>query len=250
MLPTLHIEGHIATLTLRRPKAANKLTPEDLPQIRRHVQTVNEASDVLVLLLRAEGKSFCSGFDISAVATESQNEGSSFGEMVDEVEACRAVTIAAVQGGVYGGATDMVLACDFRVGCEATEMFMPAARLGLHYYQSGMERYVSRLGLDMAKRLFLTAEKLDAQAMRACGFLTHLVDSAGFEAEVQRLSATLGAMAPIALLGMKKHLNLIARGAADPAAIRADVERSTASQDLAEGGRAWQEKRSPVFKGR
>jgi enoyl-CoA hydratase/carnithine racemase len=113
-----------------------------------------------------------------------------------------------------------------------------------------MERYVSRLGVDTAKRLFLTAEKLDAQAMRACGFLTHLVDSSALEAEVQRLSATLGAMAPIAMLGMKKHLNLIARGAADAAAIRADVERSLASQDLAEGGRAWQEKRPPVFKGR
>jgi enoyl-CoA hydratase/carnithine racemase len=143
-----------------------------------------------------------------------------------------------------------VLACDFRVGSEATEMFMPAARLGLHYYQSGMERYVSRLGLDTAKRLFLTAESLDAQAMRACGFLTHLVESSVFDAEVQRLSATLGAMAPIALLGMKKHLNQIARGTSDAAAIRADVQRSVASEDLAEGGRAWQEKRPPVFKGR
>jgi enoyl-CoA hydratase/carnithine racemase len=250
MLPTLQIEGQVATITLRRPQAANKLTPEDLPQIRRHVQEVNDAPNVLVLVIRAEGKHFCSGFDISAIATDSQNEGSSFGEMVDVVEACRAVTIAAVQGGVYGGATDMVLACDFRVGCEATEMFMPAARLGLHFYRSGMERYVTRLGLDTAKKLFLTAARLDAQAMHGCGFLTHLVDSSTFEAEVQRLSATLGAMAPIALLGMKKHLNLIARGRADAAAIDAEVQRSVASEDLTEGGRAWQEKRPPVFTGR
>lgn len=250
MLPTLHIEGHIAIMTLRRPRAANKLTAEDLPRIRSHVQTVNDDSNVLVLVIRSEGKHFCSGFDISAIASESQTEGRSFGDMVDALETCRAVTIAAVQGGVYGGATDMVLACDFRLGCEATEMFMPAARLGLHYYQSGMERYVSRLGLDTAKRLFLTAEKLDAQAMRACGFLTHLVDRSALEDEVQSLATTLGAMAPIPLLGMKKHLNQIARGQADADAIRADVQRSVASEDLTEGGRAWQEKRQPVFKGR
>lgn len=250
MLPTLHIEGHIAIMTLRRPRAANKLTAEDLPQIRCHVQTVNDDSNVLVLVIRSEGKHFCSGFDISKIASSSQVEGSSFGEMVDAIEACRAVTIASVQGGVYGGATDLVLACDFRLGCEATEMFMPAARLGLHYYQSGMERYVSRLGIDTAKRLFLTAEKLDAHAMCACGFLTHLFDRSALDDEVQRLSTTLGAMAPIPLLGMKKHLNQIARGTADADAIRADVKRSVASDDLSEGGRAWQEKRQPVFKGR
>ncbi len=170
--------------------------------------------------------------------------------MVDALENCRAVTIAALQGGVYGGATDMVLACDFRLGCEASEMFMPAARLGLHYYPTGMQRYVSRLGLNTAKRLFLTAEKIGAQAMLDCGFLTHLVPRESLPAEVERLAATLGAMAPIPLLGMKQHLNRIAQGRFDPEAAARDVARSVASQDLAEGGRAWKQKRTPVFTGR
>jgi enoyl-CoA hydratase/carnithine racemase len=63
-------------------------------------------------------------------------------------------------------------------------MFMPAARLGLHYYRSGLERYVARLGLDNAKRLFLTAEKLDARQMKEVGFLTHLVQADKLEEEV------------------------------------------------------------------
>lgn len=251
MSPTLAVEGPVARITLRRPEAANKLTPDDLPVLIDHVQTVNRRPEVLVLVLGAEGRHFCSGFDISEVAVRSQSEGRSFGEMVDVFENCRAVTIAAVHGGVYGGATDLVLACDFRVGARAAEMFMPAARLGLHYYQSGMERYVSRLGLDMAKRLFLTAERLDGTAMRDCGFLTHLVDeAAALDAEVQSLCTTLAGMAPLALLGMKKHLNQIARGTADAASIRHEVQRTVASEDLAEGGRAWREKRKPVFHGR
>ncbi|MCY1500780.1 Short-chain-enoyl-CoA hydratase [compost metagenome] len=251
MSPTLAIDGHVAYLTLHRPQAANKLTPDDLPVLIQHMDTVNRTPEVLVLVLRAEGKYFCSGFDISEVAAQSQTEGRSFGEMVDVFENCRAVTIAAVHGGVYGGATDLVLACDFRVGARSAEMFMPAARLGLHYYQSGMERYVSRLGLDTAKRLFLTAEKLDGAAMRDCGFLTQLVDdAAALDAEVQRLRTVLAGMAPLALLGMKKHLNQIARGTADAAAISREVQRTVASEDLAEGGRAWREKRTPVFQGR
>ena len=250
MLPSLHIDGPLATISLRRPQVANKLTPVDLPELLRHFDAVNRQPAVMVLVLRAQGKHFCSGYDISEVAVSSQTPGSSFGEMVDALEGCRAVTVAVVHGGVYGGATDLALACDFRVGCGAAEMFMPAARLGLHFYQSGLERYVSRLGLDIAKRLFLTAEKLNAQAMHDCGFLTHLVDGARLNSEVDKLCATLAAMAPIPLLGMKKHLNQIARGNVDSDALRQEVRRSMLSADLLEGGRAWKEKRAPVFTGR
>ena len=170
--------------------------------------------------------------------------------MVDVVEQCRAVTIAAVQGGVYGGATDLALACDFRVGSSAAEMFMPAARLGLHFYQGGLERYVTRLGLDTAKRLFLTCERLDAREMKACGFFTHLVEPDALQTVVDGLTETLGAMAPLPLFGMKKHLNLIARGLHNPEAIAQEVLRTVHSEDLQEGGAAWREKRKPVFKGR
>lgn len=248
MLPLLHIDGAFATITLRRPRVANMLTPEDLSELIRHVGTVNQTPGVLVLVLQSEGKHFCSGYDIGQLA-QSQNKGSAFGEMVDVLEDCRAVTIAAIQGGVYGGATDMALACDFRVGSGAAEMFVPAAHLGLHFYQSGLERYVSRLGVDMAKRLFLCAEKLDARAMHACGYLTHLVEGPALADTVRTLIQTITTMAPIALLGMKKHLNQIARGRADAESIAREVQRSAASQDLREGSLAWQEKRAPVFQG-
>ena len=249
MTPDLHLQNHVATITLRRPDVANRLAPEDLPVIISHINTVNESDDVRVLVLRSEGKYFCSGYDISEVKN-SQEKGSSFGEMVDAIEQCRAVTIAAIQGGVYGGATDMALACDFRVGADATEMFMPAARLGLHFYQAGLERYVTRLGLDTAKRLFLTCEKLNADEMKSCGFLTHLVKADALESTVSTLTDTLSTMAPLPLFGMKKHLNLIARGQHDADAIARVVFRTVHSEDLKEGGEAWREKRKPVFKGR
>lgn len=249
MKPELQLAGHVATITLKRPDAANKLAPEDLPELIAHVNRINEADSIRVVLLRSEGKYFCSGYDISEVKN-SQIKGSSFGEMVDAIEQCRAVTIAVVQGGVFGGATDMALACDFRVGSSAAEMFMPAARLGLHFYQAGLERYVSRLGLDTAKRLFLTCERLTAPEMKNCGFLTHLAEPAELQATVESLTATLSAMAPLPLFGMKKHLNMIARGIQDPHAIASDVARTVQSDDLREGGQAWKEKRQPVFKGR
>ena len=249
MSPELLIQGACASITLRRPEVANKLMPEDLITLRRQLDEVNANPAVLVLTLQGVGKHFCSGYDIGEIAN-SQNEGSSFGEMVDAIENCRPVTIAAIQGGVFGGATDMALACDFRVGGANSQMFMPAARLGLHFYLTGLERYVTRLGVDTAKRLFLTAEKLQAQAMKDCGFLTDLVDGTDISIRVQQLQTTLSGMAPLALLGMKKHLNAIARGVHDKAGIDAAVQATIASADLQEGGAAWREKRQPLFNGR
>lgn len=248
-MPRLDLQEHLAIITLQRPEVANKLAPEDLPVLISYMEDINRRDDIRVVVLRSEGRYFCSGYDISEVKN-SQTKGSSFGEMVDAIEQCRAVTVAAIHGGVYGGATDLALACDFRVGSAAAEMFMPAARLGLHFYQGGLERYVTRLGLDTAKRLFLTCERLDAKEMKACGFLTHLVDPEALQATVQGLTDTLGAMAPLPLFGMKKHLNLVARGLHDSEDIAQEVLRSVHSEDLQEGGAAWREKRQPVFKGR
>ncbi|MEP7297492.1 MAG: enoyl-CoA hydratase/isomerase family protein [Burkholderiales bacterium] len=245
--PELTIAGHVATITLRRPAEANRLDANDLAALADHVAAVNALSSVLVLRLQATGKYFCSGYDIGSLAGARAVD---FEDVANALEEARPVTIAVLQGGVYGGATDLALACDFRIGTPAVDMFMPAARLGLHYYPRGLQRYVSRLGVDAAKRLFLTAEKLPADEMKAIGFLTDLVAADELDAAVERLSDTLASMAPIALLGMKKHLNDIARGTFDLHAARHDTARTAASADLQEGRAAWAEKRAPRFTGR
>jgi enoyl-CoA hydratase len=244
--PELLIQGVVATITLRRPQQANRLEPDDLAAIADHVARINEQPAVSVLRLQASGKTFCAGYDIERIGGTSPV---AFEDMVNAVEDARPVTLVLLQGGVYGGATDLALACDFRLGSTSTEMFMPAARLGLHYYQRGLERYVSRLGLDAAKRLFLTAEKIDAQEMKSIGFLTQLVAPDALAAAADQLTVTLGAMAPLAVTGMKKHLNRIARGALDAADLQRDIERAAASRDLQEGRAAWVEKRAPRFTG-
>lgn len=248
--PSLTVEGRIATITLRRPNVANRLSPEDLTAIQDHVAAINAIPDVLVLRFAATGKYFCSGYDIGALAGKAEEGAVNFGTVMDAIEAARPVTIAAIQGGVYGGATDLCLACDFRVGVPACDMFMPAARLGLHFYRGGMERYVSRLGLNAAKRLFLTTDRLEADEMLRIGFLTEMVPADALGARVEALSSQLAGMAPIALLGMKRHLNDIACNRLDADALRRDIEHSERSEDLREGSAAWKEKRTPAFRGR
>lgn len=249
LAPLLLVEGSHARITLRRPRVANRLEIADLQTLRTQLDQVNQNEAVRVLLLAAEGRHFCSGFNICAVP--GVDAGALFEQLADAWEAARPITVAQIQGGVYGGATDLTLACDFRLGTLACEMFVPAARLGLHFYRGGLERFVTRLGLGAAKRVLLAGQTLDAAGMLSCGFLDQLLpDAAVLDTATQALIGDLLAMAPLALLGMKKHLNAIAVGRLDVRALQDDLAQTTASADLAEGVAAWTARRTPQFLGR
>jgi len=250
--PQLTIDGAIATLEFCRPREANRVAPDDLDVLHRHLDAVEQGAALRVLVIRGRGRHFSAGYTIQALAGGSgrSSGGDGFERLVNRVEDLNLVTIAAINGGVFGGSTDLALACDFRIGVPAAQMQMPAARLGLHYYARGLQRFASRLGLNHAKELFLTARRIDAQRMLAIGYLTELVDAGALDSRVRELAETIGALAPLAVCGIKRALNEIARGALDVQGVRERAARSIASEDLREGIRAWQEKREPRFVGR
>ncbi|SEJ62700.1 Enoyl-CoA hydratase/carnithine racemase [Azotobacter beijerinckii] len=246
--PSLEISGTLATVRLQRPDKANRLEEADLTALLEHFARIEADPWVRVVLLRSSGRHFCAGYSFDDLAAA--GDGGRFEDVADALENLRPLTIAEVQGGVFGGATDILLACDFRLGGPAAEMLMPAARFGLHLYAGLFERYVSRLGLNAAKRLILACEKLDARSMLETGLLTHGYDSPERLAEAsEALAANLAALAPLAVAGMKRHLNAVARGTLERTAVEADVRRCAASADFQEGLRALREKRPPQFEG-
>ncbi len=250
MKPSLSIQGKVAVITLNNPESANRLTVDDLDTLQQHIRDVNQHQDIIILIIRSTGKYFCSGFDITSLDQAAKEKSLMFEDVVNALEDCRPITIAAVQGGVYGGATDLVLACDFRIGSESAEMFMPAAKLGIHFYQRGLVRYVSRLGFDTAKRLLLTAEKIQSAEMKVIGFLTQLAKPEELDQAVNGLTQEIMLMAPLAILGMKKHINRIASNTLNIDELNQDIALAQNSEDLQEGRTAWAEKRAPIFKGR
>lgn len=246
--PLLAIDGPVATVTLRRPERANRLELDDLAALHEHVHTLSRSSPARVLVLRGEGRHFCSGFHIDAVP--GVDAPALFDALCTAWEALPQVTLAVLHGGAWGGATDLALACDFRLGSRSTQMAIPAARLGLHYHAGGLQRLVSRLGLGPAKRLLLAGQTLNAEAMLAAHFLDELhADTEALDAAVAEWQDNLARLAPLALAGMKRHLNHWARGHWDADAFAQDAARCANSTDLGEGVAAWQAGRPPEFKG-
>ena len=255
--PLLSLLKGRATVTLNRPDQHNRLHVADLLALQRHFHTLAADPSVKLLVLTGSGRSFCSGFHIGEfdAGTDSAADAASAGpqlfeQTVDALEALAVPTVCRLNGSVYGGATDLALACDFRVGVTAMTLRMPAARLGLHYYPNGLRRYVSRLGLATAKRLFLLAEAVPAAELLALGYLDRLAAPDQLDAEVQAIADALAAGAPLALRGMKASLNDIARGGFDLQALREREALCASSADLQEGKAAFAEKRAPRFVGR
>ncbi len=251
--PQLQLQHGRATITLNRPAHHNRLHVEDLLALQRHIATLQADPGVRLLVLTGRGRSFCSGFHLGDFDHQPAQPGAGprlFEETVDALEALAVPSICRLQGSVYGGATDLALACDFRIGVAGMQLRMPAARLGLHYYPSGLRRCVSRLGLAAAKRLFLLAETVDADDLLALGWLDRLVPPGQLDGAVQAVADALAAGAPLALRGMKQSLDEIARGEFHLSALRDREAACAASADLQEGRAAMAEKRAPRFTGR
>ena len=254
--PLITIAEGRAVLRLNRPREHNRLEPADLVVLRETFDRIDADPSVRALVLTGTGKSFSSGFHIGALADRLAGKGKldedrdAFERMVDRLEALRVPTIAALNGSVYGGATDLALACDFRIGVQGMRLLMPAARLGIVYYASGIRRYVNRLGVAAAKKLFLTAQPIDAAELLRIGYLDAVVPADDLMSRAEALAATLAANAPLAVAGLKRAINEAAAGTLDRDALGAVRAVCAASADHAEGVRAWTEKRVPVFGGR
>ncbi|MGZ5873516.1 MAG: enoyl-CoA hydratase/isomerase family protein [Bradyrhizobium sp.] len=251
--PVLELNGARATIRLNRPKHLNRLQAEDLGVLLKLFDRIEADPAIRVLVLTGTGRVFSAGYDLNSLAeravsaVEERSAGSAFEEVVNRLEDIGVPTICRLNGGVYGGSTDLALACDFRVGVDTCEMFMPAARRGLHYYTSGIARYVARLGIDNAKRLFLTAEKIGAAEMLRIGYLTASVPAEALDEEVDRLAGVLAGNAPVAMRGMKRTINEFARGKLDEEAADRRHRESMRSDEIKEGIKAFTEKRPPRF---
>ncbi len=229
--PQLDIRGHCATITLNRPSQHNRMDPDDLPVLMAHLaQSVSDTAVKVVVLTASGNKTFSAGYTFDAILNRLDDR--LLEKFFDALERCPKLTIAAMRGSVYGGATDMALCCDIRLGIRGSRLLMPAAKIGLHYYPQGMRRYLQRLGHTAASQLLLTASPIDAEAMLRIGFLTELVDESELDQRLAHYIDLAAQNAHEAVALMKQSLRELV-SSHTPAALEQRYLKTLRSPELA-----------------
>ncbi|HIP24189.1 MAG TPA: enoyl-CoA hydratase/isomerase family protein [Rhodobacteraceae bacterium] len=241
------LEGHIGRITLNRPEAHNALTKAAMGEIQAALEGWAN-SDIRAVIITGVGRSFCAGASLDELG-DGDWDTNPLTPLCAAVEGFKAPVIAALNGGVFGGGVDLALACDFRIGVQGIKMFVPPAKLGIHYEPEGIARAVQRLGAQMARRVFLLAEKFEGEALLAHGFLDDLVAPDTLESRTNELAEILANLAPMAVQGMKQTILETSQNRLDIDAAKARVRACFASNDHAEGLSAMREKRPPNFIG-
>lgn len=250
-------DGHIGTIWLDNPTKLNALSHqlvEEVMEALKHLE--NTKARVVILRAQPGSKVWSAGHDVNELPTDGRDPlgwSDPLRELVRTIENFRAPVIAMIDGGVWGGAVEVVLACDIIIATPQSRFAVTPARMGVPYNVSGMMTFMSAASLRIVKELAFTAAPITATRAEHVGMINHVVEAPELEAFTLNMAATIAANAPLSISVMKEQLRVLAgakpltpRGFEKVQGLRRLVYDS---QDYQEGIRAFKEKRQPQFNG-
>ncbi len=251
----------VATVTLDRPDKLNALTFEAYADLRDLLAELPQRGDARVLVVRGNGRAFCSGGDVNeiigATLAMAPDELLAFTRMTGEVirlmRECPVPIIAAVHGMAAGAGAVIALAADFRVCTPAARFAFLFTKVGLSGGDMGAAYLLPRLvGLGHATRLLMLGDTIDADEAFRIGLVSSLVPADDFDDAVDGLARRL-ASGPAQAYAQTKALLTREQDMSLSAAL--ELEAMTQAllmkgQDYAEFHAAFAAKREPRWRGK
>jgi methylmalonyl-CoA decarboxylase len=253
---TIETDATVLRMTFCEPGSRNRLTTPMLEEARA-ILTKAVLDGTRVVILRAEPVKgiWSSGHDISEIPLEAQEHvwANPLENFLEYFRRLPIATIAEVGGNVWGGACELVLSCDLIVAQSDLTMAITPAKLGVGYPPSGVARFLACLPAQTVARMFLTAEPITMREAHRLGAITEIVDDADAVPGAARAWAgKIIRNAPLTIAATKAALaELSDAHLPSEVAHRIDetVARAWTSRDLAEGVKAFSERRPPDFRG-
>ena len=246
----LEKEGHLAIVTINRPKALNALNSETLKDLDTVIENLENDNHIYAVILTGAGeKSFVAGADIAEMKDLNEEEGQAFGALGNKVfrrlENLNKPVIAAIQGFALGGGCEISMACDIRIASEKALFGQPEVGLGITPGFGGTQRLARIVGLGKAKELIYTAQNIKADEAYRIGLVNKVVPLEYLMDEAKAMANKIMANAPIAVRLCKDAINRGMQVDIDKAvAIEAeDFGKCFASADQKEGMSAFLERR-------
>ncbi len=248
-------DGPVMRMSFCDPASRNRLTTPMLEE-GRELLTKAVLDGVRVVILRAEPVkgTWSSGHDISEIPTEATEHvwANPLENFLEYYRRLPVATIAEVGGHVWGGACELVLSSDLVVAADVRMAITPA-KLGVGYPPSGVARFLACLPAQVVARMFLTAEPITMREAHRLGAVTEVVDDpADLPAAARSWADKIIGNAPLTIAATKAALAELSDAHLPPEArhrVDETVARAWTSKDLAEGIRAFSERRPPEFRG-
>jgi enoyl-CoA hydratase/carnithine racemase len=251
------LDGHVATLTMRRPDALGAISGEVANELAGAFLQAAAQPDAWVMVLAAEGdRAFCVGADL-----KERNRLDDRGWMRNRVlmramfDSLRAVpqpTVASVFGFALGGGFELALSCDLIVAADDAVFGLPEVTVGIVPGGGATQLLARRVGLSRAKEMVFTGRRIGAEEALAIGLVARVVPRSDLRGATEALAAEVCGASPVAVREAKLAID---RALGLPLEVGIELEdlawrRAVASEDRTEGVSAFNEKREPRWKGR
>ena len=249
-------DGAVATIRLHRPEKKNSLNAEMRHEMASLLNDLARKAAIRALVITGSDEIFCAGADISEMggppnAESSYHHAREFQILFDQIESLPQPVIAAVSGFALGGGCELALAADFRIASETARFGLPEIKIGAFPGGGGTQRLSRLIGIAKAKEMILIGDPINAQEALAVGLVMKVTSKEKLMDEAKDLAAKLAALPRLALQASKM---LIHRSQELDLATGLEFEARTFAaiahtHDLAEGTRAFLEKRKANFTG-
>jgi len=251
------VKNSIATITLNNYEKRNALSAQLIDDIITALETLR-TPDIRVLILRApKGRRVWSaGHDVNELPRSGRDPltyNDPLRKVIRAIQEYPHPVIAMVEGGVWGGACEVVTTCDMVLAASNTTFAITPAKIGVPYNLSGVLNFMNCTSILLLKEALYTAQPISADRAAMMGLVNHVVPEAALEDFTRNIAEQIAQNSPLVVSILKEALRVLAESAPmNPEAFERlqSLRRAVYdSKDYQEGLNAFFERRKPVFTG-
>jgi len=247
----------VGTLTLNDPSTRNALSSALVAQLVQGLGLLRDTRVRTVVIRAPKGATtWSSGHDVRELPTGGRDPltyGDPMRGAIRQIQEYPGPVIALVEGGVWGGAFELVTACDLVIAAETATFAITPARIGLPYDIVGVLNLMQSMSLSFIKELLFRAQPVSAARALQAGVVNRIVPAESLDSALAEVAADIGRNSPLVISLLKQQLRELAAarplGAGTYERLQAIRRQIYDSDDYKEGLRAFFEKRPPVFTG-
>jgi methylmalonyl-CoA decarboxylase len=258
MLIETSVKDLIGTITLNDRKTLNSLSSGLIMEL---LDALDEFHDkgIRVVILRAKTgvKTWSAGHNVAELPKHARDPltyNDPLRVVVRKIQEYPAPVLAMVEGGVWGGACELAMACDMVIAAENATFAVTPAKLGVPYNLGGVQNMLGSVPLVVVKEMLFRAAPISAQRAYEVGIANYVVPVEQLEAKAFELAKDMLANSALVITLLKEEIHVLTQAQPLTVEIFERIQgvrrRIYDSDDYQEGIRSFFEKRKPVFKGK